>query len=55
MYDALTSRRIYKDAWSAEETIKTIRENAGKQFDPALVEIFLARPTDLQKIQAEYP
>jgi len=55
VYDALTSRRIYKDAWSTEEAIKTVRDNAGTQFDSALVEIFLARPADLQKIQAEYP
>lgn len=55
VYDALTSRRVYKDAWSTEETIKTIRENDGKQFDPELLEIFLARPSDLLKIQAKYP
>ncbi len=55
VYDALTSRRVYKNAWSAEDTITTIREASGKQFDPDLLEIFLARPADLRKIQAEYP
>ncbi len=55
VYDALTSRRVYKDAWSTEDTIKTIRENAGTQFDPALLDIFLARPKDLLKIQTKYP
>lgn len=55
VYDALTSRRIYKDAWSREKTIATIREAAGSQFDPELVETFLARPNDLLEIQIEYP
>ncbi len=55
VYDALTSHRIYKVAWSVEDTIKSIRENAGRQFDPELVEIFLARPADLQEIQEQYP
>ncbi len=54
VYDALTSRRVYKEAWSTEETIKTIREKAGIQFDPELVKIFLARPADLLSIQAKY-
>ena len=55
VYDALTSRRVYKDAWSVEETIATIRKNGGTQFDPELLEIFLARPGDLDKIRALYP
>ena len=55
VYDALTSRRVYKDAWSTDDTMANIRENAGTQFDPALVEIFLARPSDLYAIQARYP
>ncbi len=55
VYDALTSRRVYKDAWSAEDTMANIREGSGQQFDPDLVKIFLARPADLQKIQAQYP
>jgi HD-GYP domain-containing protein (c-di-GMP phosphodiesterase class II) len=55
VFDALTSRRVYKDAWSHDDTIANIRGNSGKQFDPFLVEIFLARPADLIKIQAQYP
>jgi len=55
VYDALTSRRIYKDAWGIDETIKTIREAKGKQFDPELLEIFLARPADLREIRKAYP
>jgi len=54
VYDALTSRRVYKDAWAQEEAIQSIRDQAGKQFDPELTEILLARPQDLQEIRTRY-
>jgi putative two-component system response regulator len=41
VYDALTSVRPYKQAFSHEEAIKIIQEGSGTQFDPALVEIFV--------------
>ncbi|MGH2945649.1 MAG: CHASE2 domain-containing protein [Solirubrobacteraceae bacterium] len=41
VYDALTSERPYKRAWSPEEALAEIRDQAGRQFDPALVEVFL--------------
>lgn len=37
VYDALTSVRIYKPAYSHEEAIKIIQEGAGTQFDPVIV------------------
>ncbi len=55
VYDALTSRRVYKAAWSIEETMQNIRENSGSQFDATLVEIFLAHPAALLEIQSRYP
>lgn len=51
VYDALTSRRVYKDAWSHEETARVMREDAGRHFDPELLEIFLARPGELERIR----
>jgi putative nucleotidyltransferase with HDIG domain len=41
VYDALTSLRPYKAAWSHEEAVAEIREQAGKQFDPQVVRVFL--------------
>jgi putative two-component system response regulator len=41
VYDALTSIRPYKEAFSHEEAVRIITEGSGKQFDPALVEIFI--------------
>lgn len=40
VYDALVSKRVYKDAWSVERTYKLIIEEAGKHFDPMAVEAF---------------
>jgi putative two-component system response regulator len=41
VYDALSSRRVYKEAYSHDECVEIISEEAGKQFDPDLVHIFL--------------
>jgi len=41
VFDALTSDRPYRDAWSKEKTLNYIREQSGIHFDPRLVEIFL--------------
>ncbi|MFZ5817864.1 MAG: HD-GYP domain-containing protein [Bacillota bacterium] len=37
VYDALTSNRSYRQAWSHEQAMALIREGAGTQFDPACV------------------
>ncbi|UBV45213.1 diguanylate cyclase (plasmid) [Deinococcus taeanensis] len=42
VYDALTSARPYKKAWAPEEAAAELRAQAGRQFDPALVEVFLS-------------
>lgn len=41
VWDALTSDRPYRKAWSCAEALNYIREQAGKQFDPRVVEAFL--------------
>jgi len=40
VYDALTSVRPYKKAFSHEEAVRIITEGSGTQFDPSLVEVF---------------
>lgn len=40
VWDALTSDRPYRKAWTAERTLTHIREQAGSHFDPAVVETF---------------
>lgn len=41
VYDALTSDRPYRSAWSKKDTVQYIEDQAGKQFDPHLVPEFL--------------
>jgi response regulator RpfG family c-di-GMP phosphodiesterase/putative methionine-R-sulfoxide reductase with GAF domain len=45
VWDALTSDRPYRPAWSPEKAIEFIRENSGTHFDPQVVEIFLKEMT----------
>lgn len=41
VWDALTSDRPYRKAWTREKTVEYIREQSGKHFDPKVVEAFL--------------
>ena len=41
VWDALRSDRPYRAAWPQERALDYIREQAGKHFDPAIVEVFL--------------
>lgn len=41
VFDALTSQRPYKDAWSTERAVAHIRNLAGTQFDPLVTKAFL--------------
>ncbi|MBI4579786.1 MAG: response regulator [Planctomycetes bacterium] len=43
VYDALTSRRVYKPPFPHEKACQIIYEGAGKHFDPTLVEVFRER------------
>lgn len=42
VYDALVSKRVYKDAFSHEETRRIILEGRGSHFDPRVVDAFIA-------------
>jgi len=51
VYDALVSRRPYKEAFTDEEAIRVITTNAGKQFDPKIVEVFLEVKDQLKAVR----
>ena len=40
VFDALTSRRPYKEAWPVEKALKLIDDESGKHFDPDVVKAF---------------
>jgi putative nucleotidyltransferase with HDIG domain len=54
VYDALTSNRSYRKAWSHEEALKFLEENKGSHFDPACVEAWV-RVTDRDPSVYQYP
>jgi HD-GYP domain-containing protein (c-di-GMP phosphodiesterase class II) len=54
MYDALSSRRCYKEAFSHERCVRIIQAEAGKQLDPDLVEIFMSIERHFEQIAARY-
>jgi len=55
VYDALSSRRVYKDAWDEEKVLDLIREGSGGHFDPELVDIFFEIIDVLRSVRARYP
>jgi len=54
VYDALISRRVYKDAFSHEKAVAIISSESGKHFDPILVKAFLEIADCFEKIAKEY-
>jgi HD-GYP domain-containing protein (c-di-GMP phosphodiesterase class II) len=41
VFDALTSDRPYRSAWSHLQTVEYLKEHAGRLFDPTVVKLFL--------------
>jgi len=54
VYDALSSTRIYKEAWDESDAMATIEKEAGYHFDPELVEIFVSNLDLIRSIQMRY-
>ena len=46
-FDAMTSPRPYRETLSVDAALEQIRRMAGQQFDPQMVEAFLAVPRDV--------
>jgi putative two-component system response regulator len=49
VYDALTSKRVYKDALSHEEAIQVMKEEAPRHFDPVVFQAFLSIANKLSR------
>jgi putative two-component system response regulator len=54
VYDALTSKRIYKDAFAHEVAKEIIIKDSGTHFDPRIVEAFAAAESEFIAIRDQY-
>ncbi len=57
VYDALSSKRVYKEAWKEADVFETIESESGTKFDPDLIKIFLSDSMKdiLRNIRKQYP
>lgn len=55
VYDAVTSERPYRKAWSHEKAVAYIRDAAGTQFDPQVVEAFLQAQQRIRQVKQDAP
>ena len=53
-YEALSSPRVYKKAFSHEKCVQMIRDESGKHFDPVLVEAFMKIEGSFRRIACQY-
>jgi len=52
VFDALISKRTYKEAWAFEDAAHFIEENSGRHFDPQIVDIFMKNRDEIRRIIA---
>jgi putative two-component system response regulator len=55
VYDAVSSRRCYKEGRSHEEVVRIIRDLSWSKFDPMLVDSFLSVSDQFRRIFEENP
>jgi putative two-component system response regulator len=54
VYDAVRSKRCYEPARSHEEARRVIVDGRGTQFDPDVVDAFLAKESEFKDIASQY-
>jgi response regulator RpfG family c-di-GMP phosphodiesterase len=55
VYDALISKRAYKEPWPEDEVLQEIKDLRGKKFDPEVVDAFFDSLDVIRSIAARYP
>jgi putative two-component system response regulator len=55
VFDALTTERPYKQAWSVEDAVAHLKTEAGHHFDPALIPMFLDHISEIIEIKERWP
>jgi HD-GYP domain-containing protein (c-di-GMP phosphodiesterase class II) len=54
VYDALSSKRVYKECWSEDRVLDTIRAEKGRHFDPEIVDAFFSIYDVIQAIRDRF-
>jgi putative two-component system response regulator len=54
VFDALTTMRPYKQAWSVDDAVADLQKDAGTHFDPQLVSKFVSVLPEILKVRASY-
>jgi response regulator RpfG family c-di-GMP phosphodiesterase len=55
VYDALCSRRSYKEPWDESRVLEEMESSSGTHFDPEIIESFFSRLDVLRSIAKRYP
>jgi hypothetical protein len=55
VYDVLGSKRVYGEAWKEDDILMLMRDEAGKKFDPELIDVFFEVLPTLHSIRDKYP
>jgi putative two-component system response regulator len=54
VFDALTSRRPYKKAWTLADAIALLQSGRGEHFDPEIIDIFLGSMDEVLEIRSRF-
>jgi HD-GYP domain-containing protein (c-di-GMP phosphodiesterase class II) len=55
VYDALSSRRVYKESWDEARVLEEIQATSGTHFDPNMVKMFFSCIDTIKSIHQRYP
>lgn len=55
VYDALISRRVYKEGYPHERAVRIVLEGGGNHFDPAIIEVFARVADQFHEVARRYP
>ncbi len=55
VYDALISKRVYKEPWDSGKVLEEIRSMSGTKFDPEIVTAFFEVLPRIEEIRSRYP
>jgi putative two-component system response regulator len=55
VFDALTTKRPYKEAWPLDKTLEYLKEQSGHHFEPKLVSLFIQELDKILVIMARWP